>query len=130
VANTTLFGTLGTLGVLGEALALADGLGVDRNTGFEILASTPVADQAERRRPAVEPGEYPPRFSLSLARKDADLIAEAAAAAGVDLRVAEAARRWLRDAEEAGLGDSDYSAVLARIAGTALYSAGHDRFEH
>jgi 3-hydroxyisobutyrate dehydrogenase-like beta-hydroxyacid dehydrogenase len=117
VANTTL---LGTLGVLGEALALADGLGLSRATAFEILASTPLAAQAERRRPSVESGEYPLRFSLSLARKDADLIAEAAAAGGVDLRLLEAVRSWLRDAEEAGLGDADYSAVLARIAGTAL----------
>ena len=102
VANTTLFGTLG---VLGEALALADGLGIDRDTAFEILASTPHAAQAERRRPALESGEYPPRFSLALARKDA----------GVDLRLADAARSWLREAEEAGLGEADYSAMLARI---------------
>ena len=112
VANTTLFGTLG---VLGEALALADALGLDRNTAFEILASTPLAAQAERRRPALESGEYPPRFSLALARKDADLVAEAAARAGLDLRLAEAARSWLREAEEAGLGEADYSAMLARI---------------
>jgi 3-hydroxyisobutyrate dehydrogenase-like beta-hydroxyacid dehydrogenase len=112
VANTTLFGTLG---VLGEALALADGLGLSRDVAFEVLAGTPVAAQAERRRPAVETGEYPQRFSLSLARKDADLIAEAAAAAGADLRLAAAARTWLQEAEEAGLGDEDYSAVLAHI---------------
>jgi 3-hydroxyisobutyrate dehydrogenase-like beta-hydroxyacid dehydrogenase len=112
VANTTLFGTLG---VLGEALALADGLGLGRDTAFAILASTPLAAQAERRRPSLEAGEYPPRFSLSLARKDADLIAEAAAAAGLDLRLIEAARSWLREAEEAGLGEADYSAMLARI---------------
>jgi 3-hydroxyisobutyrate dehydrogenase-like beta-hydroxyacid dehydrogenase len=112
VANTTLFGTLG---VLGEALALADGLGLDRNTAFEILASTPLAAQAERRRPSLEADEFPPRFTLSLARKDADLIAEAAATAGVDLRLAAAAHSWLREAEDAGLGDADYSAVLARI---------------
>jgi 3-hydroxyisobutyrate dehydrogenase len=112
VANTTLFGTLG---VLGEALALADGLGLSREVAFGILASTPLAAQAERRRPSLETGEYPPRFSLSLARKDAELVAEAAADAGVDLRLSEAARSWLQAAEEAGLGDADYSAVLARI---------------
>ena len=112
VANTTLFGTLG---VLGEALALADGLGLDRDTAFEILAFTPLAAQAERRRSALESADYPSRFSLALARKDADLVAEAAARAGVDLRLAEAARSWLREAEEAGLGEADYSAMLARI---------------
>ena len=69
--------------------------------------------QAERRRPALESGEYPPD-TLALARKDADLVAEAAARAGLDLGLAEAARSWLREAEEAGL-EADYSAMLARI---------------
>lgn len=112
VANSTLFGTLG---VLGEALALADGLGLDRDIAFEILSSSPLAAQADRRRASIESGEYPRRFSLSLAGKDVDLVAEAAASAGVDLRLAPAVRSWLREAEEAGLGDEDYSAVLGWI---------------
>jgi len=112
VANTALFGTLG---VLGEALSLADGLGLSPEAAFDVLAGTPLAAQAERRRAAVESGEFPARFSLALARKDADLIAAAAAEAGVDLRLADAARAWLADAEASGLGDRDYSAVLGRI---------------
>jgi 3-hydroxyisobutyrate dehydrogenase/2-hydroxy-3-oxopropionate reductase len=112
VANTTLFGTLG---LLGEALALADGLGLTRAAAFDVLAGTPLAAQAERRRPAIESGEFPARFSLALARKDADLIAAAAEDAGVDLRLAEAARGWLADAEAAGLGERDYSALLEWI---------------
>jgi 3-hydroxyisobutyrate dehydrogenase/2-hydroxy-3-oxopropionate reductase len=112
VANTTLFGTLG---LLGEALALADGLGLTRAATFDVLAGTPLAAQAERRRPAIESGEFPARFSLALARKDADLIAAAAEDAGVDLRLAEAARGWLADAEAAGLGERDYSALLEWI---------------
>jgi 3-hydroxyisobutyrate dehydrogenase-like beta-hydroxyacid dehydrogenase len=112
VANLTL---LGALGVLGEALALAQALGLARDTAFDVLAATPLAAQAERRRPAIEGDEFPARFSLSLARKDADLIAEAAGEAGVDLRVAMAVRRWLADAEDASWGDRDYSAVLAWI---------------
>jgi 3-hydroxyisobutyrate dehydrogenase len=112
VANSTLFGALG---VLGEALALAAGLGLAQEVAFEVLSTTPLAAQAERRRAAIETGEYPPRFSLSLARKDADLVLEAAAASGTDLRVADAARGWLADAEEAGRGDEDYAAVLDQI---------------
>jgi 3-hydroxyisobutyrate dehydrogenase/2-hydroxy-3-oxopropionate reductase len=112
VANTTL---LGTLGVLGEALALADGLGLSRAAAFDVLAGTPLAAQAERRRAAIESGEFPARFSLTLARKDADLIAASAEEAGVDLRLAEAARAWFVDAEKAGLGERDYSSVLEWI---------------
>jgi 3-hydroxyisobutyrate dehydrogenase-like beta-hydroxyacid dehydrogenase len=116
VANTTL---VGIIGVLGEALALADSLGLSRETAFEVLGKTALAEQAERRRAAVESGEFPPRFALYLARKDADLILEAAATTGTELRLTEAARSWLADAEAAGLGSADYSAVLARILGGA-----------
>ncbi len=112
VANLTLFGSLG---VLGESLALADGLNLSRDGAFAVLATTPVAAQAGRRRAAIESGQYPSRFSLSLARKDAELIRDAARAAGVELRLAEAARTWLADSEAAGSGDRDYTAMLARI---------------
>jgi 3-hydroxyisobutyrate dehydrogenase-like beta-hydroxyacid dehydrogenase len=116
VANTAL---VGVIGILGEALALADGLELSREAAFEVLGKTALAEQAERRRPAVESGEYPARFALYLARKDADLILEAAAKAGIELRLTEGAREWLADADDAGLGNADYSAVLARILGGA-----------
>jgi 3-hydroxyisobutyrate dehydrogenase len=110
VANATL---VGVIGVLGEALAVAQGLGLPREVTFEVLETTALADQAKRRRPSLESGDYQPRFALSLARKDADLILEAGAE--LDLHVVEAARSWLVEAEDAGLGDEDYSAVLSRI---------------
>ena len=112
VANFTLFGVLG---IIGEALVAADALGLSRESAFDVLAATPIAAQAERRRPAIEAGEYPPRFALSLARKDVELLT--AAAAGLDLRVLEAARSWLVDAESASRGREDYAAVLAQITG-------------
>ncbi|HEX5493072.1 MAG TPA: NAD(P)-dependent oxidoreductase [Mycobacteriales bacterium] len=112
VANSTL---LGVLGVLGEAVALADGLGLSRDTTFEVLAASPLAAQAERRHAAIDGTEQPVRFTLSLARKDADLVADAADSAGVDVRLAAAVRSWLVDAERAGLGARDYSAILTRI---------------
>ncbi len=115
VANLTL---LGVLGLLGEALALARGLGLSSETAFDVLTTTPLAAQAERRRPAIESGDYPARFSLTLAHKDANLIADAATAAGIDLRVSKAARDWFTDAKEGGWGDRDYAAVLAWILGT------------
>jgi 3-hydroxyisobutyrate dehydrogenase/2-hydroxy-3-oxopropionate reductase len=127
VANTTL---VGVIGILGEALVLADGLGLSRDAAFEVLGKTALASEAERRRAAVESGEYPPRFALYLARKDADLILEAAAKSGIELRLAKAAEEWLADAEGAGLGEADYSAVLARIlegAKPASHEVSSDR---
>jgi len=85
--------------------------------GYRRLAATPLDAQAERRRPAVDSGEYPPRFRLSLGRKDAELVQAAAAEAGLELPALEAARAHLAAAEAAGLGDEDYSAVLKHIVG-------------
>jgi 3-hydroxyisobutyrate dehydrogenase-like beta-hydroxyacid dehydrogenase len=125
VANATLFGALG---VLGEAVALGRGLGLSSDAVSTVLAATPLAAQAERRRPAMEAGEYPVRFALSLARKDAGLVLDAAATAGVDVRLAAAAHAWLVDADHAGRGASDYTAVLAHIltggAGARLGAIG------
>ena len=111
MANSTL---LGVLCVLGEALALGEGLGLPRDKAFDVLAATPLSAQAERRRRSIESGQYPARFSMSLARKDAELILEAAATTGLDLRLAAAARTWFAEADGEGT-DPDYSAVLARI---------------
>jgi 3-hydroxyisobutyrate dehydrogenase/2-hydroxy-3-oxopropionate reductase len=112
VANATL---VGTITLLGETVALADGLGLLRTETYEILAATPLEAVAERRREALESDGLPTRFALSLARKDAELIAESAETAGLDLRVLEAARSWLAEADDAGWGDRDYAAVLRRI---------------
>jgi 3-hydroxyisobutyrate dehydrogenase-like beta-hydroxyacid dehydrogenase len=112
VANATL---VGTMTLLGETLALADGLGLSREVAFQVLAATPLAAQAGRRRTQLQESEFPRRFRLALARKDAELIQEAAAAAGVDARVLAAAASWFVDAEGSGLGEGDYSRVLPRI---------------
>jgi 3-hydroxyisobutyrate dehydrogenase/2-hydroxy-3-oxopropionate reductase len=112
VANSTL---LGALSLLGEALALGKGLGLPQDKVFDVLAATPLAAQAERRRPAIEGNDFPKRFSLSLAHKDADLLHEAADGAGLDLPLLVAARRWFSDADEKGIGEQDYSAILAWI---------------
>ena len=116
VANSTLFGVLG---VLGEAVALGDALGLSREVTLGVLAASPLAAQAERREGLLVRGEEPDRrFSLALARKDAELVVAAATQAGLDPRLARAALAWLEEAERAGRGDEDYSAVLSAILGS------------
>lgn len=112
IVQTTL---VGTLALLGEALALADAFGVPRDVLFEILAQTPLAAQAQRRRPMVKSGDYSARFRLSLARKDMSLLTETAQRAGLHLRLDQAARSWLLDAEHDGRGSQDYTAIIATI---------------
>lgn len=63
VANATLFCTLAALG---ETLALARGLSLSAEATYRVLAATPLAAQAQRRRQAIEAAEYPPRFPLRL----------------------------------------------------------------
>lgn len=108
VAN---FALLVSVAAVGEAAALGARLGLDRDAVFEVLAGTPLGAQAERRRPTLEEGTYAPRFRLALARKDARLVADAAPGHPLAAGVLE----WLTNAETAGLGDLDYTAVLAAI---------------
>jgi 3-hydroxyisobutyrate dehydrogenase-like beta-hydroxyacid dehydrogenase len=114
VANATL---VGTLTLLGEVVALSDRLGVPRERAFEVLEATPLAAQAGRRRRALETREFPRNFGLSLARKDAELVVEAADEHGLRTPVLEAARRWFTEADAASWGDRDYSEVLRWIFG-------------
>ncbi|MGH3010227.1 MAG: NAD(P)-dependent oxidoreductase [Gaiellaceae bacterium] len=114
VANSTL---IGALAVLAEAIALADGLGLSREATKSVLERTPLAAQAARRWTMIESGRYPARFTLSLARKDAELIVRAAALTNVDMRLATASCAWLRDAADSGWGEHDYSALLAHVLG-------------
>jgi 3-hydroxyisobutyrate dehydrogenase-like beta-hydroxyacid dehydrogenase len=114
VANSTL-GAL--MSGLGEALALAEGLGLDTSIVLDVLADSAIGVTVRSKRELIDSGVYPPRFKLSLAAKDLRLVTEAAGSTGRELRVAEAARSWLEDADGAGLGDLDYSAVIAHIRG-------------
>jgi HAD superfamily hydrolase (TIGR01450 family) len=116
VANAALFGSVA---LLGETLALGRGLRLSDDVVYQVLAATPLAAQAERRRPAISAGDYPSRFSLALAHKDAELIRAAANGAGPELRLLEATRLWIADAEASGLAERDYTAILAQILADA-----------
>jgi 3-hydroxyisobutyrate dehydrogenase-like beta-hydroxyacid dehydrogenase len=111
--------TLGvTMTALGEALALADTLGLDRGTLLDILADSPIGSTVRSKRANIESGTYPPGFKLSLALKDLRLVTESPAQPGRDLRLAAASRSWFEQAAQAGAADLDYSAVVATILGT------------
>ena len=114
VANATLGAAV--VG-LGEALALADHLGVEAGTALDILSGGALGNAVGRTRDAIQRGEYPPRFKLSLAEKDLGLVEVAARAAGLDLRMNRAALEWFEDAARAGRGEQDYPAVIAHIRG-------------
>jgi 3-hydroxyisobutyrate dehydrogenase-like beta-hydroxyacid dehydrogenase len=114
VANSCL-GALMT--ALGEALALADSFGLDQAVVLDVLSESPIGATTKSKRSRVESGEYPPNFTLGLAAKDLRLVTEAAERSGVDAKVAAAARAHFDAAAGAGLGELDYSAVIAHLRG-------------
>jgi HAD superfamily hydrolase (TIGR01450 family) len=114
VANAALLGTIATLG---EALGLARALGLPEEVTYRTLEGTPLRAEAERRHPMLESGEFPPRFKLALALKDAKIITEAATAVGFDMRVGRAVQSWLETAVDQGFARRDYTAFLATIRG-------------
>jgi 3-hydroxyisobutyrate dehydrogenase len=105
--------------LLAEALALADRLGVDQAVALDALAASPMGIIVERTREKIETGGYPPAFKLALAAKDLGLAAALAEARGLELRLAQAARSRLQAAADQGLGELDFSAVVAHLRGTA-----------
>ncbi|HEV3364214.1 MAG TPA: NAD(P)-binding domain-containing protein, partial [Acidimicrobiia bacterium] len=114
VANSTL-GAL--MCGLAEALALADALGLDETAVLDILSESPIGATTKSKRKLIESGEYPANFRLGFAAKDLRLVTAAAEAAGLDLRLAPASRAWLEQADAEGLGELDYSAVIASVRG-------------
>jgi 3-hydroxyisobutyrate dehydrogenase-like beta-hydroxyacid dehydrogenase len=114
VANSIL-GAL--MGGLAEALALADAFELEEAAVLDILAESPIGVTVKGKRKLIENGVYPANFKLALAAKDLRLVTEAGEAAGVDLPMAAAARSWLERADKHGLGDLDYSAVIADVRG-------------
>jgi len=113
VVNSTL-GALMT--GLGEALALGDALGLDTATVLDVLADSPIGVPAKGKRSMIESGRFDPaNFKVALARKDLTLVTEAAEKAGLELKVAAAAREWFEQADDDGLSDLDYAAVITEI---------------
>jgi 3-hydroxyisobutyrate dehydrogenase-like beta-hydroxyacid dehydrogenase len=114
VANLTI-GVVVT--AFGEALALADALGLDRAATLEMLAETPIGSLVPRVGPSLESGDWSPRFKLELAQKDLRVVSEEAGGRGERLPLAEAAHGHFADASKAGFAELDYTAVVAHLCG-------------
>lgn len=102
---------------LGEALALADGLGLAEPDVLDVLADSPIGVTVRSKRALIESGHYPPNFTVALAAKDLRLVTDAAERLGVGLEVLPAVRDRLLAADDADLSNLDYSAVIAAIRG-------------
>jgi 3-hydroxyisobutyrate dehydrogenase len=96
-----------------EALALAEGLGVDPTTFLDTIADGPLdSPYAKTKAKAMIEREFPTSFPLRWASKDADLIRAAAAETGLELPLAEGVADALARGVHAGHGDEDMAATF------------------
>jgi 3-hydroxyisobutyrate dehydrogenase len=96
----------------GEAMALADGLGLDPKRFLDSIEGGPLdVSYAHAKGGMMIKREFPTSFPTWGAVKDAGLIAEAAGVAGVHTPVAAGAREAMQRAVELGHADEDLAAV-------------------
>ncbi len=109
---------LGVVGVLGEAIALAEKLGLDPQGLFDAVEGGPLdLPYAKLKGEAmIERSFGDVSFRLSLARKDADLVLQAASEAGLEMSILDAVLGGLRRAEDDGHGDEDMAASYLATA--------------
>jgi 3-hydroxyisobutyrate dehydrogenase len=99
-----------------EAIALAEGLGLDPALLFEALRGGPLdLPYLRMKGQAIAERDFEPAFSLTLAAKDAGLVQESAERHGLDLPVVAAVRRRL-DQGVAEHGAKDFSATYLTSA--------------
>jgi 3-hydroxyisobutyrate dehydrogenase len=104
---------VGVVGVLAETIALFEALDVNPERFFEALEGGALdLPYAQLKGAAMIKHSFDdPAFKLALARKDAELILEAAARQGLELPIMEAVTERMRRAEAAGHGDEDMAAT-------------------
>lgn len=105
---------VGVVGVLAETIALAETLEVDPQRFFDAVEGGALDLPYARMKGAqmIKRSFDDPMWRLALARKDAELILEAASAHGLELPIMEAVAGRLRRAERYGHADEDMAATF------------------
>jgi 3-hydroxyisobutyrate dehydrogenase len=99
---------------LAETIAFAEAIGVDPKVFLDTIDGGPTGPPyAALKGGAMIKREFPAAFSLSLTRKDAGLVLDAAREAGFDPPLVETIAGVLDRAIEKGHGDDDMAAAIA-----------------
>ena len=126
LVNNFLAGTQAA--ALAEALAMAGAAGLDRDAAFSVLANgAPGSPLVKTVGPRMLARDYDVNFALSLMRKDLTYAIEEAAAHGVTLSIAAAARALYDNAIAAGFADVDFAAVAEPLLATDKHEEGRRR---
>jgi 3-hydroxyisobutyrate dehydrogenase len=103
---------VGLLGALAETISFAEALGVDPNRFLEVIEGGPLGvPYAQMKGQMMIEEEFPTSFSANLARKDANLVLQAAEANGLRLPLTEAAASHFDEAIDAGHGEEDMAVI-------------------
>ncbi|MFN0073701.1 MAG: NAD(P)-dependent oxidoreductase [Chloroflexota bacterium] len=104
---------LSSQAILCQAMALADRVGVERETAAEVISkSSGGSFILDRKRAAIVAHDYAPGFHVELARKDLRLALQLAEQAGARLDLVIPAERLYDQAVEGGFGKLDSCGVL------------------
>jgi 3-hydroxyisobutyrate dehydrogenase len=100
-----------------ESIALAQALDLDASRFLEIVEGGPVdSPYLQLKGKAILAGDFEPSFALTHARKDVELVLEAARRGGGDLALYEAVRAKFDRAIELGHGEEDWAATYYATA--------------
>jgi 3-hydroxyisobutyrate dehydrogenase len=103
---------VGLLGVLAETVAFAEAIGVDPAKFLETIEGGPLGlPYARMKGTMMLEEDFPTSFSANLARKDAALVLDAAAARDLRMQIAESVVVRFDEAIQAGHGEEDMAAV-------------------
>jgi 3-hydroxyisobutyrate dehydrogenase len=109
VANSWV---VGLTEAVAETMALAEGLGVEKERFLELIDGGPLdSAYAQTKGRMMIEGEFPPSFPLRLAAKDASLILEAIEESELGLPLLQAVRDQMTRGVELGHGDEDMAAT-------------------
>jgi 3-hydroxyisobutyrate dehydrogenase len=98
---------------LAESVLLAEGLGLDPATFLDIIDGGPMGPPyAKLKGTMMIDRSYDTSFALSLARKDAGLVEEAARTLGIELPLPRVVGERMQSAIAAGHGDDDMAATV------------------
>ncbi len=113
LGNNQLLGLV--LAGIGESLRSTDAAGVDRVLALNLFTGT-VGRVAEMKRKAIAERDFTPHFSLAALVKDLREARDAAAAAGLELRLLQQTCAVYEQALANGKGALDFSAIVDSTA--------------
>jgi 3-hydroxyisobutyrate dehydrogenase len=98
---------------VGQAVALAQGLGLDPRLFLEMIRGTGLdVPYLHLKGQAMIAGQFPPDFTVHGAIKDTGLIADAMRETGTDAALMDTVRGQFRKAADSGHGEQDMAAVF------------------